>query len=952
MFSFRSSVLATIVATLAAFPGAVSAAPGDISLISVRLTGQTTSMYASYGAHISADGHFLAFFSSSPDLVANFNNPYPNLFVRNLQTGVTEVERLLPSGTLFAANDIVSISSDGRYLAFSSAAPGIVTGDTNGVGDVFVRDRQTGTTERVSLSSGGVQGAQVSYAPSISADGRYVAFASRAANLVPGDTNKADDIFVRDRQTGRTERISVNTAGTQGNGTSFAPTISPDGRFVAFTSKATNLAPGDTNGSSGVFVHDRQTGITERVSVGAGGAQANADSDHAAMSADGRYIAFVSNASNLVPGDTNAAPDIFVRDRQAGTTERANVNSSGGQTTVGYLIGNPSISADGRFVAFSSDAGNLVSNDTNGAADMFVRDRLTGQTLLASVGSGGMPANDSSTGGSLSADGRYLAFDSVASNLVPGDYNGLTDVFVRDRQLSSLIVASTNNVKSTAAGSLSGIADLGGCSEPLSAPSMSADGRYVAFVSTGPDLAPGQPLSSTIAVGLQPHVFVRDRQSGKTALLASGSTGSHIVMSADGSTVGFFGDCTSEAIVDRATGAIDQVTPFYFDSAMNSNGRYVVYRDGYPIEELVTKDRQTGQTDTVSVSSGGVLADGQSYLPNMSADGRFVAYVSDATNLVTGDTNGASDVFVRDRQAGTTERISVDSNGQQANVGASTQGAPMSADGRFVAFDSNSTNLVAGDLNGYADVFVKDRQTGVTERISQTSAGVGGNGDSSFRWLSPDGRFVVFHSNATNLAPSYSGNFFIHDRQTGVTDGLFPDPNTENDFPTFTNNQYLGNEFAMSADQRYIVFSTAESLVKTDINQSALAFGHDGAHGPASIAQDVYLVERGTSTSSLTVAPKSLAFASQPTGTTSTARVVTVTNTSTAAVPITGISLAGANPGQFSFTHNCGTSLAGNAACTVKVKFKPTTKGAKSAVLNVNGGGGGLRTVTLTGTGT
>ncbi len=948
----HASVLAAVAAALPVFPATLNAAPGDITLISARLPGQVTSMYGGYGARISGDGHFLAFFSSSPDLVANFTNPYPNIFIRNLQTGTIDVVRIASNGNLFTANDSLSISGDGRYLAFTTAVASVVAGDTNGVGDVFVRDRQTGATERVSVSSGEAQGAQVSYAPSISADGRYVAFASRAANLVPGDSNKSDDIFVRDRQTGRTERVSVTTAGVQANGKSFAPVFSPDGRYVAFTSNATNLAAGDSNGVADIFVHDRQTGTTERVSVGSGGAQANSDSDHAAMSADGRYIAFVSNASNLVAGDTNGAPDIFVRDRQAGTTERANVNSSGGQTTVGYLIGNPSISADGRFVAFSSDADNLVPKDTNGLADMFVHDRLTGQTLLASVSTGGVLADNASTGGSFSDDGRYLAFDSMATNLVSGDYNGVSDVFVRDRQLSSLIVASTNTVKSTAAGSLGGIADLGGCSENFSAPSISADGRYVAFVSTGPDLAPGQAPTSTIAVDLAPHVFVRDRQMGKTTQLASGNSGSHIAMSTDGSTVGFFGDCTHEGIVDRATGAIDQVTPFYYDSALNSSGRYVVYKTGYPIEQLLTKDRQTAQTDTVTVSSGGVLADGQSYLPYMSADGRFVAYVSGATNLVSGDTNGTSDVFVRDRQAGTTERISVSSSGQQANAGASTQGAPMSADGRFVAFDSNSTNLVAGDLNGYADVFVKDRQTGQTERISQSPTGVGGNGDSSFRWLSPDGRFVVFRSNANNLGPAYNGHFFIHDRQTGVTDGLFPDPNTESAVPDFASYLYSGIEFALSADHRYIVFSTGESLVKTDINQSALAFGHDGAHGPASIAEDVYLVELSTSTSSLTVSPKSLAFGNQMTNTTSAARPVTVMNTGTTAVPITGISLAGANPGQFSFTHNCGTSLAGNAACTVQVKFKPTAKGAKAAALNVNGGGGGLRSVNLTGTGT
>jgi len=335
MRRFHPSVATGIIAALHAFPGAARAAPGDISLISVRLPGQITSMYGSYGARISADGNFLAFFSTSPDLVPNFAHAEKNLFVRNLQTGVTAPVYIDPGTHGYNSSDAIdtfSISGDGRYVAFTTTASYVVTGDTNGVGDVFVRDRQTGATERVSVNSSGAQGAQVSYAPSISADGRYVAFASRAANLVPGDSNKSDDVFVHDRQTGRTERVSVNTAGVQGNASSFAPYISTDGRYVSFTSNATNLVAGDSNAVADIYVHDRQTGTTERVSVGGGSAQADGASGQSAISSDGRYVAFSSDATNLVAGDTNATRDLFVHDRQAGTTERANVKSSGGQT--------------------------------------------------------------------------------------------------------------------------------------------------------------------------------------------------------------------------------------------------------------------------------------------------------------------------------------------------------------------------------------------------------------------------------------------------------------------------------------------------------------------------------------------------------------------------------------------------------------------------------------------
>jgi Tol biopolymer transport system component len=216
-----------------------------------------------------------------------------------------------------------SISADGRFVAFTSFATNLVPGDTNRRDDVFVRDRLTGTTELVSVDSAGNQGNRDSGSPAISADGRFVAFHSVATNLVPGDTGNMTDVFVRDRLTGTTQRVSVDSAGTEGNGASVEPAISGDGRFVAFYSFATNLVPGDTNGDGDVFVHDRQTGTTERVSVDSAGNQGSAISDgfrKVSISADGRVVAFVSVATNLVPGDTNGGSDAFVHDRQTGIT--------------------------------------------------------------------------------------------------------------------------------------------------------------------------------------------------------------------------------------------------------------------------------------------------------------------------------------------------------------------------------------------------------------------------------------------------------------------------------------------------------------------------------------------------------------------------------------------------------------------------------------------------------
>src|SRR5438093_412858 len=304
------------------------------------------------------------------------------------------------------------------------------------------------TTERVSVASDGTtEGNDASLGSALSADGRFVAFDSAATDLVAGDTNGVSDVFVHDRQTGTTERVSITSDGTQGNGKSgllsfaFPPALSADGRFVAFVSFATNLVAGDTNGATDVFVHDRQTGTTERVSVASDGTQGNAASAGAALSADGRFVAFHSTATNLVAGDTNGKTDVFVHDRQTGITERVSVASDGtqGNNASSY----PALSADGRFVAFDSDATDLVAGDTNGTNDVFVHDGQTGTTERVSVASDGTQGNGPSSGAALSADGGLVAFHGTATNLVAGDTNGTYDVFVHDRPVSTTTTSTT-----------------------------------------------------------------------------------------------------------------------------------------------------------------------------------------------------------------------------------------------------------------------------------------------------------------------------------------------------------------------------------------------------------------------------------------------------------------------------------------------------------------------------
>jgi Tol biopolymer transport system component len=384
---------------------------------------------------ISADGRFVAFVSRATNLVAGDTNGFDDVFVIDRATGLIErvsVDSFLVEGNGHSSEP--SISADGRIVAFQSYASNLVAGDTNDREDVFVHDRSNGATERVSVDSSGAEGDWGGYRARLSMDGTLVAFGSHSSNLVAGDTNGVDDAFVHDRSTGITERVSVDSLGAEGDSASYGGSISSDGEVVVFASYATNLVSDDTNGVKDVFVHDRSTGLTERVSVDSSGNEANDDSDSGDFSADDRIVAFASRASNLDPSDTNSSYDVFVHDRWTGVTELVSVDSSGTKAASGI---EPVISADGQWVAFSSGASNLVAGDTNNFTDVFVRDRTAGLTVRVSVtSSGAQGIYGHSSAPAISADGRSGAFTSWATNLVAGDTNALGDVFVHGRYLT------------------------------------------------------------------------------------------------------------------------------------------------------------------------------------------------------------------------------------------------------------------------------------------------------------------------------------------------------------------------------------------------------------------------------------------------------------------------------------------------------------------------------------
>jgi Tol biopolymer transport system component len=414
----------------------------------------------------------------------------------------------------------MAMSSNGRVVAFSTFATNLATDNQIfNLQDIYVRDRVDGTTEVVSLNGYGVQSNGISIEPSVSADGRFVAFTSDATNLVSGDTNQCfynlldesfqpgdcPDVFVRDRITGTTERVSVGSDGQEGNDRSSVPVISADGRYVFFISLASNFYSDDRPVSADLFVHDRQNNTTDRVLSPA------ALGDYT-ITPDGRYIAYL--------GLSNGYYAAYVYDRQTGANELASVPRSGSRLN-GYTH-SPAISADGRYVAFVSAATSLVSGDTNGRSDVFVRDRVAGTTERVSVSSLGAQANGDSfsfpfpNSVAISADGNLVSFSSSASNLVPGDTNTCSvqyyysftspgqcpDIFVRNRQ-----ARTTTRVN---------ISNGGGQATNASfMPLMSADGTVVTYFSLSTNLAPGGtiPCSSfPFRVSRCNHVFARANQ--------------------------------------------------------------------------------------------------------------------------------------------------------------------------------------------------------------------------------------------------------------------------------------------------------------------------------------------------------------------------------------------------------------------------------------------------------
>jgi len=809
---------------------------------------------------ISGDGRFVVYGSYATNLVDGDSNGFSDIFLYDTVTKTTirlsvnsnGEEANGDSGSFYS----LSINASGRYVAYNSSATNLVTGDSNGFDDIFLYDTVTKTTTKVSVSSNGGQGNGASYGMSISGDGRYVAYQSEASNLVAGDTNGHKDIFVFDTLTKQTTRVNVSSNGSQTNAGYFtaSPAISSNGRYVAYSSEATNLVAADTNNNPDVFVYDMVTKQTTRVSVNSNGVEANSASSIPSISADGRYVAYVSYASNLVEGDNNERGDIFLYDTLTKKTTRVNVSSSAQEANNTSF--SPSISSDGRYVAYHSEASNLVAGDSNGKEDIFVYDTVTKKTTRVSVGNRGEQAGGefhllSTYSPAISGDGKYVAYTSDAANLVTGDNNTESDIFVSDinfnRQdvvafakdsfsvrengsvVSAVIITRSNPSNTSALVTFS--AGLG----------TATKGIDYNFSSISVSFAPGETLKTitlptilddTVYEGNE-NIYLYLTNPTGSAFLGSQQIASLTILDNDGLKVGdtFRANVTSNG--EEAIGGS-------FSPAINNDGRYVAYMSYAPNlvpgdnnykSDVFVYDRLTKNTTRVSVADNGKEGDqdsGNSFdLPSISGDGRYVVYSSDATNLVPGDTNTKDDIFVYDRVTKKTNRVSVNSNGEQALVSNKNDGSfypSLSASGRYVAYSSDAFNLVAGDSNGKEDIFVYDLLLKTTTRVSVNSNGdqaMGGLWGSISPSISANGRYIAYESDATNLASfdvNESKDIFVYDlvdkKNTRVSVNSNGNQGSENSYSP-----------AISGDGRYVAYvSRANNLVSGDTNGLADVF--------------------------------------------------------------------------------------------------------------------------------
>ena len=658
---------------------------------------------------ISGDGKYVAFSSYSTDLVsATDDNGKQDVFVREIDALTTFLVSSNTTGLVGNdVSSDPSISGDGKRISFASSASNLVAADTNGKRDVFVRDLTASTTSLVSRSataigndnSPAIDPASPSVFTSvISADGAFVAFTSQASNLVDRDSNSLADVFVAQLSSGAVSLVSRQSTdptltpktGSEDSTLTTGNSVSADGRYVVYTSKAPELAAGDANGAQDVFIRDNQAKTVTLISRNAANVSGNGNSFNPVISRDGQFVVFVSDASDLVLGDTNGASDLFLWERSQPNTLTLISKVNAGTVSGDRASINPIISGNGQYVVFTSLATNLVDGDSNAKQDVFVWERSTKKTTLVSHANGdGNSSNGTSENSSISNDGRLITFTSDGTNLATGATTGQKQVFLWDRQTGGISLISQNS-----AGTIANAESNNAV--------VSSDGLYVAFTSSATNLFGTDNNAAQ-------DVFIRDLVKNTTTAVSVDSLGAYGTVTGGLPVGGAFASSPvissyGGKVYIAFTSTFNTLVATDNNSAQDVFVREIDTNDPSKSRTILVSVDKDGTGSGIGSGTGGSFGGSGSLSPLISQDGRFVAFVSYSNNLVASDTNGAQDIFVRDLLLNKTTLISSNSAGTDSGKGASHVPA-ISGSGSYIAFTSDAGNLVAGDFNNKLDVF-------------------------------------------------------------------------------------------------------------------------------------------------------------------------------------------------------------------------------------------------------
>ncbi|MBI5929742.1 MAG: PD40 domain-containing protein [Chloroflexi bacterium] len=809
-------------------------------------TDGTEGSSESYQPAISDNGRYIAFTTGNAFVASDTNN-LQDVYVRDRVSCTTMRVSLSTSGQQAPSSsaDAPDISGDGRYIVFRSDYGGFVAGDGNASLDIFRRDLQTNTTIRVSMTDTEGEGNGPSYSPAVSGDGRYITFASQATNLVTGDTNGVADVFVRDVTNGTTILISVTTSGGASPALSGTPSISNDGRYVTFITNAALDPVADTNGQTDVYVRDIVGNTTTLVSIGTSGFSANGVSDNPMIAGSGQFVAFHSVAADLVASDTNGQGDVFVRDTVNNTTMRVSLNSAGTQGSA--ESDDPSISNDGRYVTFFSDAANLIGDDSNVLRDVFVRDTLNNTTFRTSLTYQGLQATGYSDSPAISGDGSVVAYHSRAANLMAtSDTNNTEDIYISNR---AMVAAPTNLGTTTISQTQVDLNWIDNSSDETNFRIERSNDGTTGWAEIGTAVADAITYSdTTLSCGQTRYYRVRSYRSsdgafsGYTAVVTGASV--LCALSTPTNLNVFVGDMDwlaltwtdnsageSTYLVERspdgtnnwaqiATIAANSQsfasrllmcnTPYHYrvrafrqaDSTYSSYSN-VASNTTAPCPATCTNDPKAYRASKNASSVAGNEGSGD---PDISDDGRYVVFQSYATNLVLSDTNTQSDIFLKDVLTCQIWRVSVASDGAQAN-GASYF-PDISPNGRYIGFISTASNLTAGDTNNNYDAFVVDRLLGQITLLASYNGVVPTGGSTG--GIVADNGIAAFYAVGTFAGLGPLQYALVRDLNSGTI--------TIASYNEASQAVAAGGELSISPDGRYLAFTSSSGLVGGDTN--------------------------------------------------------------------------------------------------------------------------------------